>query len=82
MVGAVEGPPVVPAEEERDLGTGRRPCDLLESSELASEPDRLAPAPRLGPTVGQHRAVELLGRRARGAPLEEHDAVRAVTECL
>ena len=76
MVGAVEGPPVVPAEQEGDIGTGGRPGDLLERSELGSEPNRLAPAARLGPAVGKHRAVEFLGRRPRGAPLEEHDAVR------
>ena len=52
MVGAVEGPPVVPAEQEGDIGTGGRPGDLLECRELGPEPDGLAPAARLGPPWG------------------------------
>ena len=83
VVGAVEGPPVVPAEEERDIGTGRRPGDLLElrrarfragrSRSSRAPPCRRGAASRCGTSQRPPRG---------GAPLEEHDAVRAVRECL
>ena len=66
---------VVP--QDRDLCLHRRPAQLTEALRDGAELADLAEARTVAAGVGDQGRVELLGARARLAPLEEADGVRA-----
>jgi hypothetical protein len=54
----------------------------VERGQFAAERGDLAMRAGLGPSVRQHRRVELLGAPAGGTPLEEEDRVGAARHRL
>ena len=79
----LERPPRLPVEEDRDRGRTLRARHRLEVAQLATESHDVVPHGRLlDRSMRNHRAVELLGPRARLPPLKEHDAVRAMRHSL
>ena len=75
--GALHRPARLGVDEDRDVGGDPAPGDLLQAPEQLAELAHLPEASAVGPGVGHHRRVELLGARPRLPPLEEADGVGA-----
>ena len=55
---------------------------VIQSAQLRTKRGNLVPDARLGPSVWQHRPVELLGASLRRPPLKEHHRVCAARDSL
>ncbi len=78
----LERPPALPVQQQRGLRAHQGAGHRGQPAQVSPEGHHVAPHPAVGPGVGQHPAVELLGARGRGAPLEREHRVAAARHRL